>query len=211
VLAHVESIGFTDHPGFVTWDWENGAPIFAITGEIFGPSSEPGQLHTMCTQANPWDYALDFGANLMIYLDRRPVPQDVELVHRLRTRMFEFYNRRALLLGVVEFSDSFGANTDSVNLQIDQINEMVGDVLPVYLELRFEEVLQTYEEAHEMLAEAEEEAVELKNRALIWVYVVEWLGVTGTAMLSGFVVWSLMIRRKLYREVQTTKLATHDF
>jgi hypothetical protein len=195
----------------VTWDCENGPPIFAITGEIFGPSSEPGQLHTMCTQANPWDYALDFGANLMIFLDRRPVPQDVELVHRLRTRMFEFSNRRALLLGVVEFSDSFGANTDSVNLQIDQINEMVGDALPIYLELRFEEVLQTYEEAHEMLAEAEEEAVELKNRALIWVYVVEWLGVTGTAMLSGFVVWSLMIRRKLYREVQTTKLATHDF
>ena len=56
-----------------------------------------------------------------------------------------------------------------------------------------------------MLEEAEKEAVKLKNQALFWVYVIEWLAITGTAMLTGFLTWSLMVRRKLYREVKTLR------
>ena len=30
--------------------------------------------------------------------------------------------------------------------------------------------------------------------------------VSGTLMICGYVVWSLMVKRRLYREVATTKL-----
>ena len=46
----------------------------------------------------------------------------------------------------------------------------------------------------------------IKNQTLFWVYVVEWLSVTGVSLLSGFVVWTLMIRKKLYREIRVTRL-----
>jgi len=210
VLAHVESFAYKDHPGFVTWELEGGARTFSITGEIIGPSSEPGQLHTMCTRGDPWEYALDFGANLMIYLDRRPVPQDVQLVHRVRMRMFEFATRKSLLFGLLEFCDSFGANTAKIQVKIDEAAQITLDALPDYLELRFEEVLQAYDQVSEMLTEIEEDAIRLKNRALFWVHIIEWFAVTGTGMMAGFVLWSTMVRRRLWREVGTTRLMAQD-
>jgi uncharacterized membrane protein len=210
VLAHVESFSYKDHPGFVTWELENGAPTFSITGEIQGPSSEPGQVHTMCTRGNPWDYALDFGGNLMIYLDRRPVPQDIHLVHRLRMRMFEVATRKSLLYGLLEFCDSFGANTDRINVKIDEVDQMTRDVLPDYLELRFDEALEAFDEIHVMMGEIEEEAMELKDRALLWVYIIEWMSISGTSMLAGTVLWSVMVKRRLWREVGTTRLIGYD-
>ncbi len=210
VLAHVEGLAYRDHPGFVTWELENGARTFAITGEIIGPSSEPGQLHTMCTRGDPWEYALDFGANLMIYLDRRPVPQDIQLVHRVRTSMFQLGTRKSLLYGLLEFCDSFGANTANIHVRIDQTNQMALNVLPSYLELRFDEVLDTYERIHELMVGIEEDAVRLKNRALLWVYLIEWLAVTGTAMVAGSLLWAVMVRRMLWREVGRTRMMTRD-
>jgi hypothetical protein len=52
--------------------------------------------------------------------------------------------------------------------------------------------------------QAEIVAEEVKNEALLWVYLTEWLSVSGTALIVGFVLWTLMVRRRLYREVETT-------
>jgi len=142
----------------------------------------------------------------MIYLDRRPVPQDLELVHAVRSKMFETTTRKALLVGLLEFCDSFGANTDGIVGRIDEAQALISDAIPRYLELHFEEVLETYDQVGTMLNEIEQEAIRVKNRTLLWVYIIEWTVVTGTSMVCGVLLWSLMIRRRLYREVQTTKL-----
>jgi hypothetical protein len=47
----------------------------------------------------------------------------------------------------------------------------------------------------------------LKDEALFWVYVTEWLVVAGTGMICGFLLWTIMVRRRLYREIQTTHLS----
>ena len=49
-------------------------------------------------------------------------------------------------------------------------------------------------------------ALHAKDEALVWVYVVEWLTVSGTALVSAGAIWTLMVRRVAYREVVTTKL-----
>jgi hypothetical protein len=35
--------------------------------------------------------------------------------------------------------------------------------------------------------------------------VIEWFTVSGTAMISGAVIWTLMVRRTAYREVGVTR------
>jgi hypothetical protein len=178
----------------VTWEVE-GARVFALTSEI----------HCLSWYGQPWEYAIDVGSNLMIYLDRRPVPQDIVLVHSARSKMFEIETRRSLLVNLLDFCESFGANTQRILKRFDEIDSVIAAGVPEYLDLRFEDMLETYREAELLLAKAEEEAIGLKNRTLTWVYLIEWLGVTGTAMACGFVLWSVMVRRKLYRDVRTTR------
>jgi len=47
--------------------------------------------------------------------------------------------------------------------------------------------------------------MKLKDRALFWVYLTEWSAVMGTLFASGFVVYSLLVRRMLYKEVRLTR------
>ncbi len=55
-----------------------------------------------------------------------------------------------------------------------------------------------------------QEAEKAMHRALIWVYVSEWFVVTGTSLASAFVLWTLMVRRRMYREVDITRLRRHE-
>jgi uncharacterized membrane protein len=58
------------------------------------------------------------------------------------------------------------------------------------------------------LAEADDLAVKAKDTALLWVYVTEWLVVSGALLACGSVLWSLMVRRRLYRQVHATRIRT---
>ena len=46
----------------------------------------------------------------------------------------------------------------------------------------------------------------MKDRALMWIYIIEWFTVTATLFISGFLLWTLMVRRRLYGEVGVTRL-----
>jgi hypothetical protein len=56
-----------------------------------------------------------------------------------------------------------------------------------------------------MILDISNRAMELKDRALFWVYLTEWSAVTGTLLASGFLVYDLLVKRRLYREVDTTR------
>ncbi len=206
LLAITDRNGFLygdEHPLFVTWEIPEGSRVFACTGEIeLMAISYPWQG----TPYMAWEYYGDYSSNMMIYLAKRPVPQDVDLVHTVRSKAFETRTRSSLLLTLLEFIERFGANSADLMRKLDAVNEIVADARQDYIELRFEEVLGTYTAVVDRLGELEEEAMDLKDRALVWVYAIEWLAVTGASLLAGFVLWSLMIRRRLYREVAVTKL-----
>ena len=55
------------------------------------------------------------------------------------------------------------------------------------------------------LGELQLKAMLLKDRALMWIYLVEWLTVLGTLLLCGFLLWGLMVKRRLYREAGATR------
>jgi uncharacterized membrane protein len=197
LLAKVRSAAFDNHPAMATWELENGVRTLALTGEI----------HRFCERGSGWEYGFDFGSNAIIYVDGRPVPQDIGLVHSVRSMIFSMATRRALLLSLLDFCDSFGANTDRMMDRVDDVEAAMASANPKYLDLRFAEVLEDYQEIEKMYDELERESLKLKDRTLMWVYVIEWLAVTGTAMVSGVVLWSVMVHRRLYREVGTTKLS----
>jgi hypothetical protein len=202
MLAHVEGPTYQNHPAMVTWRLVNGARTFSFTGEPNTHALGDAWAET------GWEYSnmIDLGSNLMLYVDGRPVPQDIALVHRVRSVIQEVATRKALLMSLVDFVESFGVNTRAITDQIHRFDLALSEAEPVYFELRFDDTLKMYEEASQMLERAEERAMEAKDRALLWIYVIEWLAVTGTALVTGVVVWSLMIGRKMYKEARVTRL-----
>jgi uncharacterized membrane protein len=184
-----------DAPLMVTWRLEGGPRTFSL-------ASEGGwRLFSMAR----WSYDYDFSSNLLIYLDDRPVPQNIALVQAARSKIFEVATRRSMLLSLLDFCESFGANTQSIVGRLEEMVQVTAEAMPQYLELQFEDAIESYERAGEIMGEIEAEAMKLKQRALMWVYIVEWLTVTGTALVCGMVLWSLMIRRRLYRQVGYTR------
>ena len=195
-LAHVVSPG-CDAPLMVTWRLEGGPRTFSL-------ASEGGwRLFSM----TKWRYDYDFCSNLVIYLDDRPVPQDIALVQAARNKIFEVATRRSMLVSLLDFCESFGANTQTITGRLREIDEVIVEALPQYLNLDFQEALESYKTAAKLMDNLEGEAMRLKNRALMWIYVIEWLAVTGTMLVCGMALWSLMVRRRLYRQVRYTRLA----
>jgi hypothetical protein len=193
-LAHVLLGSGRKDPLMVTWEVEGGARAFAFTS----------MTYQLLTYAH-WMYLYDLGSNLMIYLDRRPVPQDIGLVHAVRSKMLEVATRRSLLVSLLDFCESFGANTHEVMYGLGEVDQVVTEAGSQYLDLDFEAALESCNQAAREMGEIESEAVKLKERAFLWVYIIEWLTVSGTALLCGMVLWFLMVQRRLYREVDATR------
>ena len=196
-LAHASWEG-EEEPLMVVWEVQQQAErarVFALTSPI----------NLLSQELNPWRYHYDLASNLMIYLVHRPVPQDVEIAHQARSKILQIAQRRSILLDVLEFSESFGADTGRIMPEIEEADAAISRAHGQYLELRYEEMLQTSEPIESMIQALERQAVVLKNRALAWVYAIEWLSVTATALFCGFMLWTIMIQRKLYRQVQTTR------
>jgi len=182
-------------PLMVTWRYDGGPRTFSL-------ASEGGwRLYSI----SKWEYDYDFCSNMLIYLDDRPVPQEIELVRAARSRIFEVATRRSMLISLLEFCESFGANTQGVVERVEEMDRVAAEALPQYLDLRFEEVIDTYSTVMEMMEDVEDEAIRLKERALLWVYIIEWFTVTATLLLCGGTLWSLMIRRSLYQQVKSTR------
>jgi hypothetical protein len=55
------------------------------------------------------------------------------------------------------------------------------------------------------VAKIAEEAIILKNEAMFWIFLSEWLVVTSTGIIAGFVLWSLMIKKRMFREIESTR------
>lgn len=187
-----------DAPLMVTWRLEGGPRTFSF-------ASEGGwRLFSMAR----WRYDYDFCSNLLIYLDDRPVPQDITLVQAARSKIFEVATRRSMLISLLDFCESFGASTQSIVHRLDELDQVTAEAMPQYLDLQFEDAIESYKTAAKIMEDIEKEAMKLKQRALMWVYVIEWLTVTSTALFCGLVLWSLMIRRRLYRQVGYTRGTT---
>jgi len=152
-------------------------------------------------------YSIDMILAEMMFATGRDLPKDVVLVHQLRQRFANYDAARGFIYSLLDFIDKFGASGTPIISKAQAISGVAGQGENEYLAQEYEAAFASMEKAISQMEALRSEAMRLKDRALIWVYVTEWLAVSGVSLLAGFAVWSLMVRRRLYREVAVTRLA----
>lgn len=156
------------------------------------------------TLYNP--YAPDMILAEIIFSTGRTLPEDVALVHRLRLKFARYASSKSFIYSLLDFVDSFGANTAPITGAMAQISDLARETEKLYLDQAYMESYGKMEATLNDLALLRERSLQLKDQALFWVYMVEWFAVTGVLLTTGFAVWTLMVRRRLYREVSVTRL-----
>jgi len=184
-----------DEDAIIIWTYGEGRSLTCLPGHDKIDGSALVQ----------WPYSLDFWINQMWYLAGLEIPKDVELVHQLREKSLAYSSERSLTTAVIDFVEKFGVSTGKLYDHLFEVDDAKKRADRLYLEERYEESLEKLKEAFEELTTVSDESVAMKEKALFWIYMAEWFTVMGTSVLTGFILWTLMVRRRLYREVKVTR------
>jgi hypothetical protein len=111
------------------------------------------------------------------------------------------------VISLIEFVSKLGGNSYGVEQSYADIDDKVREAEEFYLEHEFELGLTLALEALDEFEAVAGEAMELKDRTFMWIYAIEWLVLLSTSMVTGTLVWGLMLKRVLYREVRITSLS----
>jgi hypothetical protein len=179
---------------------EDGGLVWAVADDV----DAPWWSSVIAPSQN--EYAGDVFINILLHSVGAPLPQDISQLHRLRKLYFDYNVERSLLIGLLDFIDGLGANTGVVYLHMEEVDGIRAESFDRYRDYSFADATELMESAMDGFAALKNEAMDLKGRALLWIYLTQWVVVTGTSLVCGFLVWTLMVRRRLYREVGTTRL-----
>jgi hypothetical protein len=188
-------------PVICYWDLEKGRSVAYVH------KWAPGRIPEI---AQPdfyrWRLAQDHLSHMVYFTARVEIPQDLELVHSLRQLFSDFQFQKGYLMATMDFADKFGANLKMIEAEMEDILQRKEAADRLY-------IVQELEESSAMMVGVladihgvTKEAIDAKDMALLWIFAIEWLVVSGTSVLAGFLVWTLMVRRALYREVRVTRL-----
>ena len=189
----------SDTPWLVSISYPGGGNFWAVADDI-----DHGWWWYMHHHyENP--YSFDVLVNIILQARGRRLPTNIEVVHKAREEFRSFSERRQVLVSIMDFVEKFGGN-------VRKIEEMVADLEGLRKEAESEYTSQNFDDAFDLLKEAERlsatamvKAMKIKNQSLFYVYLIEWFTVTGTLLVSGSVLYSLMVRRSRFREVSVTK------
>jgi uncharacterized membrane protein len=157
-----------------------------------------------------WKYYPDFCVNVGMFTAGKKLPEDVDIMYVLRHRIRNYLDIRSTLNTVIDIVDSFGGNMAAVEQGAAVCEEAKAAADRFYALGEYVDALEAYTSAISLVNAQVEEARVAARRALFYVYLIEWAVVTGTFMITGVVIYTLMIRRKMYTEVGTTRLLRTD-
>jgi hypothetical protein len=150
-------------------------------------------------------YLPDLIFNQIFFVADVPPPEDLVAVHNIRADLIALKERRKAALSLLDFVDKFGANTGPLEEGMANLDRMIGEAETEYIMSSYAGAREVLASIYEAYAAFEESAVNLKERALLWIYVIEWTVVTATLMVCLQALWALMVRKRLYRDVGTTR------
>lgn len=158
-----------------------------------------------------WDednnpYALDVATNVIFHSLELDLISDIPARREARRLFTEFQLQKSAILSMMEWAESFGADTLVLSDRFRELEDEMEDAVADYAGQDYASTISFLEALRKTVSEISEEAVRLKDEALFWVHVVEWLVVTSSLIVSGVLVWSLMVRQSMYREAKTTRL-----
>ena len=152
----------------------------------------------------PWHY--DVLAHMIYWPAGEPIPEDLFLVHRVREMFSDLYLTKLFLLATVEFAEKAGASMREIEVELTALDAERRRVDVLYISNEMESC---HDLSARLLVEFDElleRTLREKDRALLWIFMVEWAVVSSTSMASGALLWTLLVRRRLYREVGHTRL-----
>jgi hypothetical protein len=105
----------------------------------------------------------------------------------------------------MDFAEKLGANMAPVYNVITSADEKYGLSVTDYIDYDFEGARDLIDSSVEDLQDASGLAFKLKDQGMFWIYLIEWSVLTATLIIAGSVVWTLMVRRRLYKEAESTR------
>jgi hypothetical protein len=189
--------GATRYP-WIAW-WRSGK------GKVLGETQVFGSYGTTNRMINEWGWFQDFLIYLVYFNVDKPIPADIYKAHSIRERINGHLMKGSLLISLLEFIEKFGASTIRLYDEMEAINEMEARAEDLYRQDDYDSAAEAFEEIDNAWREVNARAIDAKEHALLWVYLVEWFSVAGVAMVAGSFLWIVMIRRGLYRETGVTK------
>ncbi len=219
-VIHVNGVLTVPRPGSTIYTWVKsglavgGGSMPGYTAHLFSWTYQNGTTFTAMdrviedfwkSDGNP--FSIDIASNVIWHSAGRDLPQNPLEVHALRELFRQFSLRESSIVSIFEFAENFGANTRGIYSDLEAIDERKSMADREYLGGDFEPCYERMKALLEDLKELEVDAVELKNSALAWVFLVEWLFISSTLLASGGMMWTLLVRKRLYREVGVTRLS----
>lgn len=189
-----------DYPPLSCWDVGEGRSV----------AHTPDWTPSGGTDVMRWEYYVDYVANIAFLATRNDIPQNAQLLHLLRTSFWSTRSRLTSVMDTINFVEKFGANINKIEGRLGDVRTMIFDAERLYIRQDFDLARRTIDEIDAKIIELQGEAMRLKDLALLWVYIIEWTVTTGTALLAGFVLWTLMVKRRLYREVEATRMTLYE-
>ena len=155
-------------------------------------------------------YSSDVATNMIFYSLGMDLISDIQGRREARRLFTTFQSRKSLILSMVEWADNLGANVLPLSDRLIQIEGEMEEATESYIDQDYAETISFLEGLSSRITEISDEAIRLKDEAMFWIYLSEWLVVTSTAVMAGVVVWSLMVRRTMYRSIRATRLRAID-
>jgi hypothetical protein len=199
-MAHPCASSTGSNAFLLSWKVSRGGHFWVVADNLFSLWWAPHHN----------EYALDIFVNILLHSTGRELPGDIVVVHSIRRQYWLYAQYESYLQSLFAFVEAFGASTMGPALQLEEIGQERARSFGEFREGRYEDALGTIRLAMEKLGHLEEETFALKDRTLLWVYAIQWTVVTSVFLISGVALWSLMVRRRLFREVSTTKLASRQ-
>jgi len=184
-----------DEPGIILRRYGEGNAMTCV----------PGHDTIDWSLSEYWPYTVDFWINQVWYLAGIEIPSDIGSIHNLRQEFLSYSAQRTLALSTIDFIERFGARTGALYERLAETDRKKMQADELYRKDRLEDSVDMMEQALEGLRQVAAESVKVKAATLIWIYSVEWAAVSGTGVLTGLILWTLMIRRRFYREAGLTR------
>jgi len=190
--------GITKFPLFLSWHYGEANAMVWTTADQF---DSPFWRATDGKER----FELDIFTGIIWLSCGWRLPEDPLMVHQLRSAFTQANARISSSYAMLDFIDSFGANTRRLEQELAGVQDMKQKAARLYLSNKFSEASSAIAETMSALDKIDSESVSLRRRAMMWVHLVEWLTITSSLAITGSLLWTLMVRRRLFKPVSSTR------
>jgi hypothetical protein len=155
-------------------------------------------------------YALDIATNMVFYSLEMPLVSDLHARREARRLFYNIQAQKSLILSMMEWATNFGANVIPLWEKLTELELEIEEATHHYFAQEYAPTISFLDSLSPTIMEITGYAIDVKDQALFWVYISEWLVTSSVAIISGTVLWTLMVRRKAYRFVEASRLRPID-